>query len=80
MAIKILDENDKKDLVGKSGWSANKFLGTDSNGNVIEKDIDIEIPEDVVTEGELEDKGYQTERQVRELVNEALGVIENGTY
>ena len=38
------------------------------------------LPETVVLESELESKGYQTEEQVTELINNALGVIENGTY
>lgn len=38
------------------------------------------IPSSVVLESELESKGYQTEAQVTELINNALGVIENGTY
>jgi hypothetical protein len=28
----------------------------------------------------VEEKGYQTEDQVNTLINNALGVIENGTY
>lgn len=38
------------------------------------------IPDSVVLESELEAKGYQTKEQVTELINNALGVIENGTY
>ena len=38
------------------------------------------MPTSVVLESELESKGYQTEAQVTELINNALGVIENGTY
>lgn len=38
------------------------------------------LPKSVVLESELDAKGYQTEEQVTELINNALGVIENGTY
>jgi hypothetical protein len=45
MLITILDQKDKAELeqkletkVGKAGWSANKYLGTDAEGNVAEKD------------------------------------------
>jgi hypothetical protein len=38
------------------------------------------LPDSVVLESELDAKGYQTEAQVTALINEALGVIENGTY
>lgn len=38
------------------------------------------LPDSVVLESELEAKGYQTEEQVTALINNALGVIENGTY
>ena len=38
------------------------------------------LPESVVLESELTEKGYQTEEQVTELINNALGVIENGSY
>ena len=38
------------------------------------------LPDSVVLETELENKGYQTEEQVTELINNALGGIENGTY
>lgn len=34
----------------------------------------------IVTKEELDGMGFQTEEQVMELINEALGVIENGTY
>lgn len=47
MAIKILDETDRTELQGKidgklskTGWSADKYLGTDSDGNVVEKEIE----------------------------------------
>jgi hypothetical protein len=40
----------------------------------------IDIPDSVVLESELTAKGYQTEEQVTALINNALGVIENGTY
>lgn len=47
MAIKILDETDKRELqtnidgkLSKSGLTPNKYLGTDSNGNVVEKDAE----------------------------------------
>lgn len=46
MAITILDEKDKRDLeqeIGKkldrSGWTPDKYLGVDNEGNVTEKDI-----------------------------------------
>jgi hypothetical protein len=38
------------------------------------------LSETVVLESELDAKGYQTEAQVTALINDALGVIENGTY
>lgn len=38
------------------------------------------LPDVVVLESELEAKGYQTQEQVTELINNALGEIENGTY
>jgi hypothetical protein len=38
------------------------------------------LPDSVVLESELDAKGYQTEEQVTALINNALGVIENGTY
>lgn len=38
------------------------------------------LSETVVLESELEEKGYQTEEQVTELINNALEGIENGTY
>lgn len=37
-------------------------------------------PSEYITETELNDKGYQTASQVTTLINEALGVIENGSY
>lgn len=40
----------------------------------------IEIPSEYVTESELSAKGYQTASQVSELIDSALGVIENGAY
>lgn len=58
--------------------------------------IDTTIPEEYITETELENKGYLTEHQslegyakttdiptdehINSLINDALGVIENGTY
>lgn len=33
-----------------------------------------------ITDSNLTEKGYQTEAQVQVLINQALGVIENGTY
>ena len=33
-----------------------------------------------ITDSSLTEKGYQTEAQVQALINQALGVIENGTY
>ena len=33
-----------------------------------------------ITDSSLTEKGYQTEAQVNTLINQALGVIENGTY
>lgn len=33
-----------------------------------------------ITDSTLTEKGYQTEAQVQVLINQALGVIENGTY
>lgn len=33
-----------------------------------------------ITDSNLTEKGYQTEAQVQALINQALGVIENGTY
>ena len=33
-----------------------------------------------ITDSSLTEKGYQTEVQVQALINQALGVIENGTY
>ena len=38
------------------------------------------IPEEYVTDTELNNKGYQTASDVTTLINNALGVIENGTY
>lgn len=45
MAITILDQNDKAALeqqiatkLNKSGWTPNKFLGVDAQGNVVVKD------------------------------------------
>jgi hypothetical protein len=38
------------------------------------------LPDTVVLESELDAKGYQTEEQVTELINNALEGIENGTY
>lgn len=38
------------------------------------------IPSTYVTETELTNKGYQTAAQVNTLINNALGVIENGSY
>lgn len=38
------------------------------------------LPDSVVLESELEGKGYQTEEQVTTLINNALGVIEDGSY
>lgn len=38
------------------------------------------LSETVVLESELDAKGYQTEAQVTALINDALGVIENGSY
>lgn len=39
-----------------------------------------EIPPEYVTEEELNAKGYQTAEQVSTIVNEALGVITDGSY
>ena len=33
-----------------------------------------------ITDSSLTEKGYQTADQVNTLINQALGVIENGTY
>ena len=38
------------------------------------------LPDSAVLESELTMKGYQTKEQVTTLINDALGVIENGTY
>lgn len=38
------------------------------------------LPDSVVFEIDLDAKGYQTEEQVTELINNALGVIENARY
>jgi hypothetical protein len=38
------------------------------------------LPDSIVLESELDAKGYQTEEQVTTLINNALGVIENGSY
>lgn len=32
------NKNAIESKISKTGWSANKFLGTDENGNIIEKD------------------------------------------
>lgn len=32
------NKNDIEGKISKTGWSANKFLGTDENGNIVEKD------------------------------------------
>lgn len=34
------NKNAIESKISKTGWSANKFLGTDENGNIIEKDVD----------------------------------------
>ena len=39
-----------------------------------------EVPSEYITETELTNKGYQTASQVNTLINNALGVIENGSY
>lgn len=41
---------------------------------------DIPDTSSFITIGDVEAKGYQTEAQVLAAINEALGVIENGTY
>lgn len=38
------------------------------------------IPSEYITEAELSAMSYQTKAQVEALINEALGVIENGSY
>ena len=32
------NKNDIQNKISKSGWSANKYLGTDDKGNIVEKD------------------------------------------
>jgi hypothetical protein len=44
------------------------------------KTADIPDTSSFITIGDVEAKGYQTEAQVLAAINEALGVIENGTY
>lgn len=43
-------------------------------------DLDGSPTTNLITEEALTAKGYQTEDEVKTLINEALGVIENGTY
>lgn len=46
------------------------------------QEVENKIPDvsGFVTMTAVESKGYQTETQVNNLINQALGVIENGTY
>lgn len=49
------------------------------NGEITWEEI-IDKPTNFVKDYQLAAKGYQTAEQVNALINEALGVIENGTY
>ena len=62
--------------VSKSGWSADKLLGTDANGNVVEKDV--EIPKiDVVDFVSLYDVIYGDKTDLRSKSLVAIMPTEN---
>ena len=54
--------------------------GSPSGKNQTLHDELIYIRDNYYTKTQVEEKGYQTEEQVTALINEAIGVIENGTY
>lgn len=61
---------------GYMGWRVDIYEEVETYTTLDEK----YLPESVVLESELEAKGYQTAEQITTLINNALGVIENGTY
>ena len=64
---------------GETGDSGVYIGTTPPEGTRVWIDPSGEEP-NIVTKEELDGMGFQTEEQVMELINEALGVIENGTY
>ena len=54
----------------------------DLNNYYSKNEVDNLIPDTTgfITMDDVEEKGYQTKDQVNDLINTALGVIENGTY
>lgn len=77
--------NDKTEIsVGAVAPTDNKiklWVDTSATGGVAWNDItDKPDLSGYATMAEVESKGYQTADQVNTLINQALGVIENGTY
>lgn len=77
--------NDKTEIsVGAVAPTDNKiklWVDTSATGGVAWNDItDKPDLSGYATMTEVENKGYQTADQVNILINQALGVIENGTY
>lgn len=77
--------NDKTEIsVGAVAPTDNKiklWVDTSAVGGVAWNDItDKPDLSGYATMTEIESKGYQTADQVNTLINQALGVIENGTY
>lgn len=77
--------NDKTEIsVGVVAPTDNKiklWVDTSAVGGVAWNDItDKPDLSGYATMTEVENKGYQTADQVNTLINQALGVIENGTY
>lgn len=77
--------NDKTEIsVGAVAPTDNKiklWVDTSATGGIAWDDItDKPDLSGYATMTEIENKGYQTADQVNTLINQALGVIENGTY
>lgn len=86
---KVLYPKLKEDIAGgklsKSGWNANKYLGTDENGKVIEKEVANVSSEDVeaAVNKYLEENPIETidDDQLKEAVENALQTAkDNGEF
>lgn len=74
------DITDKPDLSGYTTMAEVESKGYQTASQVIERASAIAMNNRDTILDIVESKGYQTADQVNTLINQALGVIENGTY
>ena len=80
-SYQLLDE--RITALENTGVDLSNYYNKTETDNAIKEAVgNISMPDtsNFVTMDAVEAKGYQTEAQVNTLINDALGVIENGTY